>query len=629
MIEVMAGSAAHWLWEKFGPVLIRKNATVLQKKWEHFHWAEAEKKYRERLFDQTNTIRLLGNPKPIEIDAIYTDVHVLDERTAFRKFDLSAQTSLSDRDNELRSSRTRTRADDLLATRNRLYLLGKPGAGKTTFLKHLALQACRGEIAKTPILISLKEWSDSGEPLDNFIANIFGICGFPDAKEFIGHVLSAGQGLVLLDGLDEVNQEGAERNKMILSLERMAKKYPKSAFCITCRIAASDYDFDAFDYVEIADFDSEQQLTFIERWYQDSDDKKQRFLTEWRNQEASGFRELASTPLLLALICLAFDDSLSFPKRRVELYQEAVDALLKKWDSSRGVFRSEAYQRLSLDRKKQLLSRLAAQNFEEAQYFFAKDKLLLGISSYLASLPRDDMGVQSDPSDVLTAIEAQHGLLVERAYKIYSFSHLTLQEFFTARFIIENQLAGTLDRLIVNANEHSRWREVFLMTASMLDDATSLLEGFVTHAAKKILERPRLQALINYLADHRNPIPLELLASAPTYVSLNLSDRTSFAAPEKLLDAVRTLVGELSVGHYGEASEALTRAREISRLITGACANKPHAPIEKLAWLVMTEPEDYEAFAAYLRSCQLMVEALRLSMLDRRKAVEDMVLRLQ
>ncbi len=627
MLEAIAGNAALWVWEKFGAALIQRNTKVLQKKWEHFQWTEAEKKYRERLFEQTNTVRLLGNPRPIQIDAIYTDVHVLDELTAFRKFDLCSQDSLSEGENERRSSQLRTRADDLLATHKRLYILGKPGAGKTTFLKHLALQACRGEIVKTPILVSLKEWSDSGELLEDFVASLFSICGFPDAKEFIAHVLSAGQGLVLLDGLDEVNQEGVERSRMILSLERMAKKYPDSAFCITCRIAASDYAFDAFKYVEIADFNTAQQLTFIDRWYQESVDKKQRFLTEWRKHEASGFRELASTPLLLTLICLAFDDSLSFPKRRVELYQEAVDALLKKWDSSRGVFRSEVYQRLSLDRKRQLLSRLAATNFAEGQYFLAKDKLLVGISSYLAGLPRDEMGVQSDPDEVLTAIEAQHGLLVERAHRIYSFSHLTLQEYFTARFVIDNQHAGTINKLIENASEHSRWREVFLMTASMLDDASSFLESFVTHAGKKLLERPRLRAFVNYLADHRDPIPLDLLSGAPKEVSVNFSGGTNFSAPEKLLEAVRALVGELSVGHYGEASEALGRAREVSSVVTGACANKPHTPVEKLTRCVMTDIQDYEAFAAYLGCCQLMVEALRLSMLDRRKDIEELVLR--
>jgi predicted NACHT family NTPase len=37
-----------------------------------------------------------------------------------------------------------------------LMVLGKPGAGKTTFLKHLVLQATNGKINKIPIFVSLK-----------------------------------------------------------------------------------------------------------------------------------------------------------------------------------------------------------------------------------------------------------------------------------------------------------------------------------------------------------------------------------------------------------------------------------------------------------------------------------------
>ena len=39
------------------------------------------------------------------------------------------------------------------------------------------------------------------------------------------------------------------------------------------------------------------------------------------------------------MICLAYDETLNIPKRKVELYEEALDALLKKWDSSRKIKR--------------------------------------------------------------------------------------------------------------------------------------------------------------------------------------------------------------------------------------------------------------------------------------------------
>jgi len=72
------------------------------------------------------------------------------------------------------------------------------------------------------------------------------------------------------------------------------------------------------------------------------------------------------------------------------------------------------------------------------------------------------------------------GLLVERARGIYSFSHLTFQEYFTARKIVTscNSYASddpTLQGLVSHLAE-KRWREVFLLTVGMLDSADVLLK---------------------------------------------------------------------------------------------------------------------------------------------------------
>lgn len=50
---------------------------------------------------------------------------------------------------------------------------------------------------------------------------------------------------------------------------------------------------------------------------------------------------MASTPLLLVLLCLAYEENLTFPQNRSELYKDAIQALLKKWDTSRGIQRDE------------------------------------------------------------------------------------------------------------------------------------------------------------------------------------------------------------------------------------------------------------------------------------------------
>jgi predicted NACHT family NTPase len=78
--------------------------------------------------------------------------------------------------------------------------------------------------------------------------------------------------------------------------------------------------------------------------------------------------------------------------------------------------------------------------------------------------------LQRDSEAVLKAIEAQHGLLVERARGIYSFSHLTFQEYFTARYFVESSDSQALENLSSHITG-KRWREVFLLTTEMLPNA--------------------------------------------------------------------------------------------------------------------------------------------------------------
>ncbi len=72
-------------------------------------------------------------------------------------------------------------------------------------------------------------------------------------------------------------------------------------------------------------------------------------------------------------------------------------------------------------------------------------------------------------------MEAQHGILVERAYQIHSFSHLTFHELFVAKYITDNAAQGTIERLMHYIAD-KRWHEVFVMVASILPNASHFFE---------------------------------------------------------------------------------------------------------------------------------------------------------
>ncbi|MEW6737796.1 MAG: NACHT domain-containing protein [Acidobacteriota bacterium] len=436
--------------------------------------SKAGQTYTDQLEKLYNTIRIWGMTEPIPLKGIYTRVNILKKITSLQRVTISDLEERLNKDRRGFGDKAETIGG--IETVNKLSkftVLGKPGAGKTTFLKYITLQAANGllEAKHIPVFISLKSWSDSTKSLVDFIVEQFDICCFPESKPFVEHMLGQGKCLVLLDGLDEVSKEKEER--VINEVREFSSRYIENQFILTCRLAAYNYTFEHFTIVEMADFDDDQIENFIYSWFGSNQKKAEQCWIELKADPP--IKELASIPLLLTLLCLAFDETLRFPKNRAELYKEAIDALLKKWDSSRNIFRQEIYKNLPILRKETLLSHVAMLTFEAGQYFIPQRALESHISDFIQNLPDvKKENLLMDSEAVLKSVEAQHGIFVERARGIYSFSHLTFQEYFTAKYIIDNK-EQVLKRLVDGHITDDKWREVFLLTAGMLPKADDLL----------------------------------------------------------------------------------------------------------------------------------------------------------
>lgn len=357
---------------------------------------------------------------------------------------------------------------------HKIIVLGKPGAGKTTLLKFLTIQSLDGntQVKRIPIFVGLKDFSDSERLLIDFIVDQFDVCNFPDATPFVKRLLEKGKCLVLFDGLDEVSEN--KQSMVIKEVRDISDRYSENLFVISCRTAAYNYVFEKFTDIEMADFDDNQIRNFILNWFGHGT-KKARVCWKELNLNRS-IKELAVTPLLLALLCITFDETMVFPSNRSELYKEAIDALLRKWDASKGIARAEIYKHLSTRRKETLLSQLAAETFVNDQYFFKRQFAEKMIADFIQHLPEaKETKIEADSEVILKAIESQHGILVERAANIYSFSHLTFQEYFTALYIANQLDTKVLSNLADRYLFDDKWREVILLTAGMLHQADDFL----------------------------------------------------------------------------------------------------------------------------------------------------------
>jgi predicted NACHT family NTPase len=616
--------------------------------------------FRTNIYDsiqiKCGSMRVLDMTHPIDLNAIYTNVNILEKITGRQRLEYQELIQNSSLENFDRFSLSRIQeahipALDAVDKYAKLMILGKPGAGKTTFLKYVALQCIEGQFKPDliPLFITLKDFAEADKQpslLDYTIQLLNSYDIEPDTKSKkeswnslfddsitpVEFLLKQGKFLILLDGLDEIKTSDSKRS--LQQIQDFSNRFAKNIFAITCRIAAKEYMFEKFTEVEVTDFEDRQIATFSYQWFQSKNDlfKAENFINEL--QEKPGIRELASSPLLLTLLCLVFGESGSFPPNRSELYKEGLDVLLKKWDVTRNVERHQIYQKLSLKRKEDLLSQIALDTFEKGTYFFKQKEVERYITQYIRNLPNANIEEEALPLDseaVLKSIEAQHSLLVERAKGIYSFSHLTFHEYFAARKIVTSANSDALVQKIVTYTTDKRWREVFLLTVGMLESADLFLEAMKEYIDSILSEDELLQNFLDWVEQksYSTRSPHHLYAVRACY--LNLDRAFAFHVslpPERILD--RELDRAITLAIAINPGLPLDRAldRELDRAITLARTVKPiklHISLQQLKnQLPDTSSENHRDFYRWWKANgKAWTEQLRTISIEHRNIGHD------
>ncbi|NER80881.1 MAG: NACHT domain-containing protein [Leptolyngbya sp. SIO1D8] len=384
----------------------------------------ASQEYHNKYLDRHGQVKIMPGlmKEPLPLDSIYTAVKFLDEYSLryFATPDALEQTYREKGQRRFQADRQRHDGMSVAKDKQHLMVLGGPGIGKSTFLRKLGLEALKGQAGQLaceqiPVFIELKTFRDSDIDLNAVIAQEFAICGFPAAEAFTRKALNQGKLLILLDGLDEVPTRNL--NLVIEHIEAFVTQYNRNTFVASCRTAAYQSCFKRFTDVTIADFDDEQIEQFIRRWFSSDLDQEvetaSRYWKMLQKAENKATKELAQTPLLLTFLCLIYDRSQILLSNRSTLYGKALDILLNEWAADKRLERDPIYEGFHPDLEKVLLSKVAYSNFEEDRLFFSKPDITDRITHFLADTL--DAPKYLDGEAVLTDIEVQQGILVERA----------------------------------------------------------------------------------------------------------------------------------------------------------------------------------------------------------------------
>jgi len=472
---------------------------------------EALRHYLNHLIEEHQRLRLQGiragsQPMSIDLEKVYISLTAIEKGRVVETRHVETLHATSLQSGILTIAVT-------LGRYKRLVIIGDPGSGKTTLLSYLALTYARtlrdgantvkerlqlDEREHLPILLPLRDFGrhlkenyhdpskDGAALLLNYLRQYYEGQDIALPKDFFSSHLEEGQAVVLLDGMDEV-AEVKLRQRVARLVEKFAVRYKHEGnrFIVTSREVG--YEGAArigedFGLMKVRDFNRDEVRRFVRDWTHAVEATLARHdtpeLQRLANAQAEKLitaiesnprvNDLAVNPLLLTVIALVHRYRASLPDRRSELYEEAVEVLLGKWDEAKGMETEMILAGRALDAgdRRSLLAPVAFWLHEKKRREIELDDLRkLLLPPFTALAQQDKNAAAKAVEQFLDLINERSGLLIERGTGVYGFAHLTFQEYLAARVVADREdlIEYTLNRL-----PDVWWREVILLEAGFL-----------------------------------------------------------------------------------------------------------------------------------------------------------------
>jgi hypothetical protein len=370
-------------------------------------------------------------------------------------------------------------------------LLGKPGTGKTTTLRRLALDAARVRLehprtAPLPILVELPRWSHEPTPLD-FVQSF---CPF-DVD--LAGALRTGAVTLYLDGLNEMGEKGSERAGWLRDWIHSAAG-PQRVI-LTCR---SD-DYAALDLklpiVWVNTLGGERIKQFAASYLEG---EAEAFLGLLKRLDQPSLSQLSSNAYLLTILIVVFKKSgaQELPRNNGVLFRSLATLL---WDRERRR-RTSGWV-----------------SYEQMEAGFARLAYAMIENNKPSDVPRDFALRYIDNPELLKA-STSASLLEERDGSV-RFQHQLLQESFAGVQLLKAGLDGragsprfvgpnAFNSMATIRREAGAWDQAIIAACGLADDPDEIVARVAAENCYLALEciesgvtvsGPTLMAILNEL----------------------------------------------------------------------------------------------------------------------------------
>ncbi|ONI80418.1 hypothetical protein ALI22I_44670 [Saccharothrix sp. ALI-22-I] len=405
-----------------------------------------------------------------------------------------------------------------IAEARRVLLLGRAGAGKTTFLQWLAhetaLATGQGEPDGTwrgvvPFYVPLRQFADRELPLAEELVRVTTpVLAGEKPDRWVTDLLAQGRALLLVDGIDELLIR--RRDSVRTWLSGLLRNYPDAWYVVTSRPSAVDETWLAPDDIgvpglvrfELMPLSGPGVRDLVSNWFAAVRVTEPESSHEWLSRCERKLKEallkrpdvlrLVSSPLLCSLLCALYRrENMYLPYSRKDLLNRALELLLGEWDLRRGV-QVETELRMTGNEKVVLLERFAAPMVRNGEHVVTRSAAARRIERAMTGLRSTDL----DAHEVLRHLVERTGLLRDDEGDGHiRFVHRIFRDFLAAGDFVKS---GELAYLVDNAHDAAKeLDEVIFMAAAQAraHEAGELLLGMLARAERRRSTTAEVQRL--------------------------------------------------------------------------------------------------------------------------------------